>query len=214
MHGKANAPFLSDGDVLTAWASRFVAQSRGETRPALIFNPLDITSRLDVPFETGVYVQNMVGAMYTTVDAEVLLKASLGELAHAVRLSIQQQATDEQIRAQLRIFRKLGHEKSEPLYGDPGSQLVVFSNWTKFDLFNAVDFSPAVSKTSPIDAGTPAGKPVYMHCQSLGENRFQRDCFAITGKDLSGNYWISAFLYPGDWEKLESYIEQTWQRIR
>lgn len=215
VHGKDNAPFLSDGDVLTAWAARFVAQSRGGTRPALIFNPLDITTRLNAPLDTGgVYVQNMVGAMYTTVDSDTLQEKPLGELAHAVRLSIQQQATDEQIRAQLRIFRKLGHKKSESLYGDPGSQLVAFSNWTKFDLFNAIDFSPAISKTSsPIDA-RPLGKPVYIHCQSLGENRFQRDCFAITGKDLGGNYWISAFLYPEDWKALEDYMQQTWQRCR
>ncbi|KAH7129549.1 hypothetical protein B0J13DRAFT_509917 [Dactylonectria estremocensis] len=216
IHGADNVPFLSEGDVLTAWAARFVARNRGRTCPGLIFNPLDITSRLELDWKTeGVYVQNLVGAMYTTVDADVLLNKSLGELAHAIRLSIQQQATDEQIRAQLRIFRSLGHEKSEPLYGDSDSQLIAFSNWTKFDLFNAVDFSPAVSKaSSPIRSGVPLGKPTYMHCASLGENRFQRNCFAITGKDLDGNYWISAFLYPEDWEGLNDYMQQTWQDIK
>ncbi len=216
VHGGGRTPFLSEGDVLTAWASRFVAQTRGGGRPALIFNPLDITSRLHAPWGTeGVYVQNMVGAMYTSVDPVVLLRRPLGELAYAIRLSIQQLATDEQIRAQLRIFRALGHAKSEPLYGDPASQLVAFSNWTKFDLFNAVDFSPAVSSALRSNCSdTPLGKPAYMHCQSLGENRFLRDCFAITGKDLDGNYWITAFLYPEDWTELEKYIEQTCRRIR
>ncbi|KAH7123084.1 hypothetical protein EDB81DRAFT_731804 [Dactylonectria macrodidyma] len=216
IHGTENGPFLSEGDVLTAWAARFVARSRGRTCPGLLFNPLDITSRLNLDWEAeGVYVQNLVGAMYTTVDADTLLKKPLGELAHAIRLSIQQQATDEQIRAQLRIFRSLGHEKSEPLYGGPDSQLVAFSNWTKFDLFNAVDFGPAVSKaSSPIRSGAPLGKPTYMHCASLGENRFQRDCFAITGKDLDDNYWVSAFLYPEDWEGLNDYMQQTWEDLK
>ncbi|KAM7208254.1 hypothetical protein V8F20_001534, partial [Naviculisporaceae sp. PSN 640] len=221
--GKApplSAPFLSEGDVLTAWLSRFVAQTRGGGRPALIFNPLDITSRLDAPWEDqeqgGVYVQNMVGAMYTSVDNEVLLHKSLGELALAVRSSIQSLATDQQIRAQLRIFRSLGNNKSEPLYGDPGAQLVAFSNWTKFDLFNAVDFSPAVTLSSSCGnkaSGLGPGKPVYMHCQSLGENRFLRDCFAITGKDAERNYWITAFLYPEDWAELRRYIDQTCQKL-
>ncbi|OAA59698.1 Chloramphenicol acetyltransferase-like domain protein [Niveomyces insectorum RCEF 264] len=212
--------FLSEGDVLTAWASRFVAAARGGKRPGLIFNPLDIRSRLRIPWQAaggggGVYVQNLAGAMYTSVDADMLVKRPLGELAYAVRQSIQQQATDEQIRAQLRLFRALGHAKAEPLYGDANAQLIAFSNWTKFDLFGAVDFSAAVvaATGSAAAGGTPPGRPVYMHCVSLGENRFQRDCFAITGKDLDGNYWITAFLYPEDWQGLEDYIKQTWKRI-
>lgn len=212
--GGSNSPFLSEGDVLTAWTSRFVAQARGGKRPGLIFNPLDITSRLTGPWQAGgTYVQNLAGAMYTTVTAEELRKKPIGELAYAVRQSIKHQATDEQIRAQLRIFKTLGHKKAEPLYGNPDSQLVAYSNWTKFDIFNAVDFSPAVSSVSSLTpADTPPGKPVYMHCVSLGENRFQRDCFVIL-KDLHGNYWITAFLYPEDWQNLENYIKQTWQRI-
>ncbi|CAM6002877.1 unnamed protein product [Sphagnum balticum] len=214
VHEGLRDPFVSEGDVLTAWTSRFVAQARGGKRPGLIFNPLDITSRLRAPWQPGgSYVQNLAGAMYTTVGADVLVKKPLGELAYAVRQSIQQQATDEQIRAQMRIFRTLGHAKPEPLYGDPNSQLVAFSNWTKFDMFNAVDFSSLVSTTSsPRVADSPLGRPVYMHCVSLGENRFQRDCFVITGKDLKGNYWITAFLYPSDWQDLEDYIQQTWER--
>ncbi|KAJ3548197.1 hypothetical protein NM208_g1124 [Fusarium decemcellulare] len=125
VHGTDSTPFVSDGDVLTAWASRFVARSRGGKWPALTFNPLDITSRLSAPWERGeVYVQNMAGAMCTSLDVDVRLRRSLGELAQQVRVSIQQQATDEQIRAQLRNFRTLGHTKAEPLYGNPDAQLV------------------------------------------------------------------------------------------
>lgn len=214
VHEGGISPFLSEGDVLTAWTSRFVARARGGKRPGLIFNPLDLTSRLTAPWHAGgTYVQNLAGAMYTTVTADELRKKSIGELAYAVRLSIKHQATDEQMRAQLRIFRTLGHKKAEPLYGNPDSQLVAYSNWTKFDIFSAVDFSPAVSSVSSLPtAGTQAGRPVYMHCVSLGENRFQRDCFVIL-KDPNGNFWITAFLYPEDWQSLEDYIKQTWQRI-
>ena len=214
VHGGSDSPFLSEGDVLTAWTSRFVAQARGGKRPGLIFNPLDIMGRLSGPWKAGgTYVQNLAGAMYTTVTADELRTKPIGELAYAVRQSIKQQATDEQIRAQLRIFRTLGHKKAEPLYGNPDSQLIAYSNWTKFDIFNAVDFSPALSSVSSLTAAdTQPGKPVYMHCVSLGENRFQRDCFVIL-KDLHGNYWITAFLYPEDWQSLENYIKQTWQRI-
>ncbi|KAF5013249.1 hypothetical protein FDECE_724 [Fusarium decemcellulare] len=156
----------------------------------------------------------MAGAMYTSVDVDVLLKRPLGELAQQVRVSIQQQATDEQIRAQLRKLRRLGHAKTEPLYGNPDAHLVVFSNWTKCDLFNDVDFSPAVSKSKSVGNNARIGRLTYMHYQSLGENRFQRDCFGITGKDLDGSYWVSAFLYTYDWQKLEDYIRETCSRIQ
>ncbi|KAI0905582.1 hypothetical protein F4823DRAFT_627725 [Ustulina deusta] len=216
VHGADAAPFLSENDVLEAWGSRFVARARGGERPALIITSLDVKSRLDAPWGTGgVYVQNTAGCVYTSVDAEVLLRRPLGELAHVIRQSIRDAATDEQIRAQLRIFRMLGHAKSIPLFGRPDSHLMSFSNWTKFGLFHVADFGAAVVPSAEEDSSTPPiGKPAYMHCQALGENRLLRNCFNITGKDWDGNYWITAFLYPEDWAKLEEYMAQTCQRIK
>ncbi|TWU72714.1 hypothetical protein ED733_004288 [Metarhizium rileyi] len=205
--------FISENDVMEAWASRFVAQVRGGQRSALVVTSLDIRSRVNALWDTGgVYVQNTAVCVYTSVDCEMLLSRPLGELSHVFRQSIQASATDEQIRAQLRIFRTLGHKKRIPLYGNPDSHLMSFSNWTKFDLFNAAEFSPAILSTSSTDSGAPV-KPVYMHCQALGENRLLRDCFHITGKDLDGNYWITAFLYPEDWTRLEEYMVQTCQHL-
>ncbi|KAI1277501.1 hypothetical protein F5Y07DRAFT_363156 [Xylaria sp. FL0933] len=214
VHKGDDKPFLSEGDVLEAWGTRFVAKVRGG-KPALIITSLDIQSRLKAPWRSdGVYVQNTAGCVYTTIQPEVLFRRPLGELAHAIRQSIHQAATDEQIRAQLRIFRTLGHTKSIPLFGDPNGTLMSFSNWTKFGLFNVADFSPAIAPSSPtVSSNTPVGKPTYMHCQALGENKFLRNCFNITGKDWDGNYWFTAFLYPEDWAKLEEYMDQTSQHI-
>ncbi|CAH0051352.1 unnamed protein product [Clonostachys solani] len=205
--GPGDNVFVSEGDVLTAWLARFVSRARGGTRPAILVNPLDVSGRLkSVLASGGLYVQNMAVALYTLVETDVLNKRSLGELAHVVRLSIQQQATEEQMRSQLRHFRKLGPNKMQSLYGASDSRLVVFSNWTTFKMFEAVDFSPAITKRSPHSAG---GKPVYMHCHSLSKDPFMRDVFAITGKDLDGNYWISGFLYPEDWQAFEDYMQNT-----
>ena len=207
VHGNS-APFVSDGDILTAWAARFVAQRRGGPRPLLVLNALDISSRLEtLRGSEGVYVQNFHGVMYTSLNAD-LMKRPLGELAHATRLSIQELATDEQIRAQLGIFRAFGHKQMAPIYGDPDAHVVAFTNWTKFNMFNAVDFSPAVVTSSPrLDGRNNLGKPKYMHCMMLGDDKRRRNVFTITGKDLDNNYWISAWLYPEDWEELERYVQ-------
>ena len=223
--------FLSEGDVLLAWCTRFVAQMRsqghGNQRPGLIFQPLDITSRLDAPWyatndsdtngtkqRKGVYFQNLIAAIYTDIDALTFVKKPLGILANTIRSSIKLLATDGQIRAQLQTFRSMGHTKLAPLYGDSSARLINFSNWAKFGLFGAVDFPPAVTTSPNGDEGEDRkGKPVYMHFDSLEESPFRRDCFVITGKDLGGNSWITAFLYPEDWDQLERYIDETCRRI-
>lgn len=213
------AAFISEGDVLEAWCSRFVAQARGDDKSALIMNALEIRDRLTAPWGTeGVYMQNTGACTWTSVKPETLLRRPLGELAYMIRRSIQELATDEQLRAQLRIFRSLGHTKMIPLFGDPNSRVMNFSNFTKFNLFEVADLSPAVvstssstkSKTSP----SPIGKPVYMHCRAVAESRMLRNCFNITGKDWDGSYWITAHLYPEDWTKLEEYMRQAQQHIR
>lgn len=121
----------------------------------------------------------------------------LGEAAQVIRSSIQEQVTDEEIRAQMRMLKERGLGQRDPLYGNPDAQFLIYSNWAKFDLFNACDFSPAViipqegpesevtPSTSGVDTGvatTPPGKPVYMHSGCVVDSRFQRDCFVITGK--------------------------------
>lgn len=221
--------FLSDGDVLTAWTTSFVVRARGGTRPAVAMNAVDLVSRVkslrDAP--DGVYVQNLAGGAFTDIGVDLAMNRPLGEVAHAIRASIQEQVTDAQIRAQLCRFKAIGLGQRDSLFGDPDAQLLIYSNWTKFDLFNACDFGPAVVKsleteTSPSpknsNAGatttTPLGKPAYMHCGSVEDSRFQRDCFVITGKDLRGNYWMTVFLYPEDFAPFEEYVEQTWKEIR
>lgn len=212
------APFISEGDVLEAWCSRFVAQARADEKPALVTNALDIKDRLTAPWSSrGEYLQNTGCCTWTPVQPETLLRSPLGELAYVIRRSIQELATDDQLRAQLRIFRSLGHTKMLPLFGNPNSRVISFSNWTKFNLFEVTNLGPAVISTSPStrsDASTsPIGRPVYMHCEAAGDSRMLRNCFNVTGKDWDGSYWITAHLYPEDWTKLEEYMRQTQQHI-
>ncbi|KAK6821786.1 hypothetical protein PG995_008500 [Apiospora arundinis] len=233
-NGNGKPVFLSDGDVLTAWTTSFVVRARGGTRPALITNAVDVVGRLknlqpqqkdredEERGKEGVYVQNLAIGLYTDVSLDLAMNRPLGEAAHAIRRSIQEQVTDEQLRAQMRMLKERGLGQRDALFGDPDAQFLINSNWTRFNMFNACDFSPAIvskpNKSSSAANGTtpttPPGKPVYMHCGTVEDSRFQRDCFVITGKDLLGNYWMTAFLYPEDFASFEAYIEQTWERIR
>ncbi|KAK8085863.1 hypothetical protein PG997_007134 [Apiospora hydei] len=224
--------FLSDGDVLTAWIMRFVVRARGGTRPALASNAVDLVGRIkslrDTVADGGVYVQNLAGAAFTDIGVDLAINRPLGEVALAIRGSIQEQAMEAQMRALIGMYKADGLGQQKSLFGDPDAQLVIYSNWTMFDLFNACDFGAAVVKspeaeTSPSSktgsdndatTNTPPGKPAYMHLRSVEDSRFHRDAFFIMGKDLQGNYWTTAFVYPEDLAPLEEYMEQTWERIR
>lgn len=209
------APFVSESDVLTAWTSRFIGLARGGQTPAIIFNPFDFTSRIKAPWMSGgFYVQNLTGAMFTPITADTLVNEPLGELALVIRKGIQEQATEEQVLAQIYRLRQLGHNKTEGFFGDPSAEVIAYSNWTKFDVFNHADFAPAVTKaTSSATPGTPIGKPSFMQCHGLRVNPYVRNFYGISGKDLAGNYWMSTFMYPDDWAKLERFIKETEERI-
>ncbi|KAK7943960.1 lysr family regulatory protein [Apiospora aurea] len=208
--------FLSDGDVPDGVADALRGARAGRD------------SLRDTVADGGVYVQNLAGAAFTDIGVDLAMNRPLGEVALAIRGSIQEQATEAQMRALIGMYKAdaLGQQKS--LFGDPEAQLVIYSNCTMFDLFNVCDFGVVVvksseAKTSPSsktgsdnDAtmNTPPGKPVYMHCRSVEDSRFHRDAFFIMGKDLQDNYWTTAFIYPEDFAPLEDHMEQTWERIR
>ncbi|KAH6985360.1 hypothetical protein EDB80DRAFT_224194 [Ilyonectria destructans] len=208
-NGGAEAAFVSEGDVLTAWATRFIAKSRGGSRPATIYNAVDIRrSRVKAAWVPGAaYVQNLTLSSYTIMSAADLLHVPLGMLAYMIREDLQRQATDPQLRTSMRRLRAGGRKYQGPLYGEPDSLLVIFSNWTKANFYDVIDFAPAVVKSGGAGGKEMTrGKPVYMHSQPMVSSAWTRNVFNIVGKDLSGNCWITALLLPGDWQKLEEEI--------
>jgi hypothetical protein len=205
--GDAEATFVSEGDVLTAWATRLIAKSRGGSRPATIYNAVDIRKgRVKAAWvPDGAYVQNLTLPSYTTISATDLLQAPLGKLAYMIREDLQRQATDPQLRTSMRRLRAKGRKYQGPLYGEPDSLLIIFSNWTKANFYEVIDFAPALVKSSGAE-GTLQGKAVYMHSQPMVSSAWTRNVFNMVGKDLSGNHWITALLLPDDWQTLEEEI--------
>ncbi|KAH7176047.1 hypothetical protein EDB81DRAFT_674606 [Dactylonectria macrodidyma] len=206
--GGPKAAFVSEGDVLTAWATRFIAKTRGGLRPATIYNAVDIRRRVKAAWVPGAaYVQNLTLSSYTMMSVADFLHMPLGMLAYMIREDLQRQATDAQLRTSMRRLRAGGRKYQGPLYGEPDSLLVIFSNWTKANLYEVIDFAPAVIESSSVGGQEmPRGKAVYMHSQPMVPSAWTRNVFNIVGKDLSGNYWITALLLPGDWQKLEEEI--------
>ncbi|WYZ34052.1 hypothetical protein EsH8_I_000328 [Colletotrichum jinshuiense] len=240
--GTEEAPFVSEGDVLTAWWTRLVCSARGGKRPVTVLNAVDITGRLKSVFAPGkLYVQNFALGTWTLLSASEVCKAPLGYVARCFRYDIQTQTTPSQVMAFMRRLRKGGRCSKQPLYGDPNSMLLIFTNWARCKFFECIDFSPAVipqaADTAAVNsdiqangdtiaggggggdpeknptatvsealARPPPGKISYHHSTARTRTVLSRNVFTILGKDLNGNYWVSALGHPECWSKLEKEV--------
>ncbi|KAK6206801.1 hypothetical protein QIS74_13289 [Colletotrichum tabaci] len=259
--GTEEAPFVSEGDVLTAWWTRLVCLARGSNRPVTVLNAVDITGRLKSVFAPGkLYVQNFALGTWTLLSAAEVMKAPLGYVARCFRYDIQTQTTPSQIMAFMRRLRSCGRCRTQPLFGDTNSLLIIFTNWARCKFFDCIDFSPAViprisepvasdaaaaaaatgttgttgvngdiqpatDSITPNGAGDPEknkannnasisevlsrpppGKIAYHHSLARTRSILSRNVFTILGKDLNGNYWVSALAHPECWDKLEKEV--------
>ena len=130
-----------------------------------------------------------------------IISQSLGVTALAIRNSINEQGTLEQMDALEKISKN-----GRPLFGHWNSFLVVFTNWTKGDFFNK-DFSGAIVGNGECE--TSRGRPSYMHNVHHVQEVPFRNVFTILGRDGEGNYWLSGRLRKGIWGKVERSFRET-----
>lgn len=202
-------PFISDGDILTAWLCRSVALSLPRPRPLAVMQALNIGLRLPSLINApGLFVQNMTLSGGVNLAADVA-RGSLGSIALNHREQLAGQLSEAQVLASLRHIReKVKPETSSVprLFAPPDAVLVNFSNWSRADIFNVVDFSGAVVRAGGTD---PPGKLASQYHGSLSDNSAMRNVFIIVGKDREGNYWIQGHLLP----QTLAWIEESLREI-
>ncbi|KAK2074838.1 hypothetical protein P8C59_009012 [Phyllachora maydis] len=206
--GEDGPAFVTDGDLISAWGTRMIMDAEPGARPAVILNALDVRPKLPGvvrPAAEGVYVQNLVVSTFTTLTAAEAWRGSLGGIAVRVRRSLAEQTTPAQARRMVGELRPaLAGTGFGLFFGDPSSRLVILTNWTKMNVFEAVDFGPAVVKARPEAERTVApGRVVGMLSLALAANRWTRHMINVAGKDKEGNTWINAWLAPGAWRNIE-----------
>ncbi|KAJ9137041.1 hypothetical protein NKR23_g9302 [Pleurostoma richardsiae] len=200
--------FISDGDILTAWAGQLAAQTgrSGSVRPVTILIPADVRSRTrDVFPEGSVCVQNAILVVYVPLAASHLRMAQLGKTALEVRRAITRQTTRAQFDALARrALESMEASNHPPLMCDTGSGLVSVTNWSKAGFLDEIDFSPAV-----VTPGTNnrSGRVVYYHSHWSKDPFFTSPMFTIKGKDGEGNYWLTGHLPSAGWLSLEKQLE-------
>lgn len=208
-------PYLSEGDVLTAWAVRAAASSFPQPRPVTVLHALNTRFRLPSLVQTsGVYVQNMAVAAFTFLSSEVA-RGPLGLIALVNRQHLMDQSTEAQVLAFLRELRREWNSSSDPalLCGESDALLMPFTNWTRADLFTTADFSPAVVRVGEIGQlrSNPPGTVVFHHAQSMRQSPIVRNVIVVLGKDRGDNYWLTGTLLSSAWAKIEEGINNMQQ---
>ncbi|PVH91151.1 hypothetical protein DM02DRAFT_546360 [Periconia macrospinosa] len=205
-------PFISEGDVLTAWAIRAVASSMSQPRPVTVLHALNARFRLSsLAQASGVYVQNMAVAAFTFLSSEIA-KGSLGSIALENRRHLMEHSTEAQVLAFLRTLRRESKPGSDPalVCGEPDALLIPFTNWTRADLFKTADFSPALVRAGEMgqSRSNPPGTMVFHHAQSMRRGPTVRNVVVVLGKDHGDNYWLTGILPSQVWAKVEEDINR------
>jgi hypothetical protein len=204
-------PFISEGDVLTAWTTRAVASSLPQPRPITVVHALNARFRLSSLIQaSGVYVQNMAVAACTFLSPE-LATGALGPIALENRRHLMEQSTEHQVLAFLRKLRsEPGSDPALVLCGPSDALLMPFTNWTKAAFFKTADFSPAVVRAGETEQSrtNPPGTLVYHHAQSMRQGPTVRNVVVVLGKDHGDNYWLTGILLLQAWAKIEEAISK------
>ena len=214
-NGREEDLFISEGDVLTAWAVRMVASSLPQRRPVTVLHALNARFRLSSLVQaSGVYIQNMAVATFTFLSPEVAT-GPLGPIALENRRHLSEQATEAQVLAFLRKLQQESKSGSDPalVCGEPDGLLMPFTNWTRADFFKTTDFSPALMRAGETgqSRSNPPGTMVFHHAQSMRENPTSRNVIVVLGKDHGDNYWLTGILLPSAWAKIEEDINRMCQ---
>ncbi|KAI1136067.1 hypothetical protein F5Y05DRAFT_392812 [Hypoxylon sp. FL0543] len=204
-------PFVSEGDVLSSWITRLaLLPLRRTDQTVSIMNAFGMRSALanDLLPPTHAYVGNAVAGVWAFVSMQDLFARPLGHTAAAVRRSIAEQGTRQQVEARAAVDLAASKKGKSAVYGDPAMAPVMISNWSKAKFFET-DFSAAVVRPGldPAKRANKVGRPSYIQPNGLVNGMPRRNTFPIVGKDATGNYWLSGTLRKGLWKGVQEEMD-------
>ncbi|TLD05272.1 uncharacterized protein PgNI_09065 [Pyricularia grisea] len=206
--GGAKSAWVSEGDVLVAWWSRYATQHLPPDTPVMLtvaYNMRKALAGVLLPpaDERKVFLSNCAtGVMAYTTARE--LAGEPGPTAAEVRRSIKDLGTVEQLAAMhAASVPDPRNQRTTRVVGSPWGELVVFSNWSQAEFFH-IDFAPAV-----VGGGEAKAKVVPSFISYRIDSRAwpMRNMYVIEGKDSQGDYWLAGTLRKGLWDRIEAGLK-------
>ncbi|CAG7559027.1 unnamed protein product [Fusarium equiseti] len=201
-----DVPFLSNNDILTAWAARIVGLSQPQPRPVTALYVINARFRISSLYQAdGVFIHNMAVPGFTVISLDEST-GPLGQIALANRQQLRRQAKENQVKAFVRALQKNAAGGGPRLLcGSSDAVLMPLTNWERADIFGSVDFSAAV--TRPGKSNNP-GHITYHHPSSMGPAT-HKNLFVVLGKDGDGGYWLNSHLTQRGWELVADTLTTT-----
>ncbi|KAI1335354.1 hypothetical protein F5Y15DRAFT_252718 [Xylariaceae sp. FL0016] len=203
------APFISEGDVLSAWWAKLLTPhvSAYKSQTVAMVNVLELRPLLRSSgwlSEGTIYIGNAHLYVSAFSSAGKVLSNSIGALASAVRRSIVTLGSRSQVEAFMALKEKT--PSGFFILGDPGMHMFCSTNWTKAKLYE-IDFSGALVKEGSHRLSQEAGRPATIYYHPLEPPQFpMMKILYITGKDAEGNYWMCARLTRDLWARIEKTL--------
>lgn len=205
--------FISEGDVMVAWAAHMFAGSQPKARSVTVASIANARFRLRTlqANKERSYLHNMLLFGYSCFAAG-FHHEPLGRTALSHRQQLAEQCTEQQMLGYFRMQREqvAAKGKMRILFGTPGSVILMVNNLAKVDLFQILDFSGAVIR--PGESGArrqnPPGAISYYHPITLHDKVDLLSYFRILGRDHSGNYLLEGIFQPATWTRIVEDLEQ------
>ncbi|KAH8842704.1 hypothetical protein MCOR27_006859 [Pyricularia oryzae] len=198
--------WVSEGDVLVAWWSRYATLHMPPSRPVMLtiaYNMRKALAGVLLPpaDERKVFLSNCATGLmvHTTAGA---LAGDPAPTAAEVRRSLQDTGTAEQLAAMhAACLPDPRSQLTSRLVGSPWGDMLIYSNWTQAEFFH-IDVAPAV-------VGGAEGKvvPSFISYRTDSRAWAMRNAHIIEGKDAQGDYWLAGTLRKGLWDRVEAALE-------
>jgi len=206
----SSIPFLSDGDILTAWIMRLVVRANplihaSPTRTVAVCNVFGMRDLLRntapalLP-QHGAYIHNCVTTVCSLFSAHEMTTLPLGHVAARIRADLVEQGTRPQMEASQREKVTAGM----PMYGDGGMAMCTLTNWYKARLYQT-DFSAAIVKGG---MGEGSGKPAYCHPYATAKGFSLRGSANVIGKDRKGTWWMGTVMRKDFLEEFRKAVDE------
>ncbi|KAI6778163.1 AAA ATPase [Emericellopsis cladophorae] len=144
------------------------------------------------------FLSNCVSFLVSLMPAKDVTLKPLSHLASSIRHLIKEQGIREQVEAYTSLVREDPANHAPPFFGESGMQLIMFSNWSKSNLF-ATDLSAAAAKSRSEPLCSSYLQSVQGPCNF-------NDGIIVVGKDMQGNHWLSGYRAWGLWGLMEEEI--------
>ncbi|KAH7394252.1 hypothetical protein DE146DRAFT_126544 [Phaeosphaeria sp. MPI-PUGE-AT-0046c] len=190
-------PFLSDGDIGTAWFMRLYARSNPEianSYPQRLISVMNVMGMRDIvrssepkllpPAHEGAYIHNCITASFTIMPISDFLSLPLGHVAARIRSDLVTQSS----RPHLEASQRDAAGGKTVLYGSGDMVLVTLTNWAKAKLYET-DFGAARK-----DGGQGKAVPRFIQPWAVTPSLPLRGSGNCVGKDKHGNWQFGVLM--------------------